>query len=53
MQRMTLPGAAVAAFCMAMAKVPPPEMPVKMPSFWASLRDHSMASGPATGISSS
>ena len=37
----------------AAAKVAPPEMPVKMPSFWASALAHLMPSAPGMGISSS
>ena len=33
--------------------VAPAEIPAKIPSFWASLRDHSMPAGPGIGISSS
>src|SRR4029453_498117 len=47
MARITDPGAAFSATCMATAKVEPPEMPVKMPSFCASARAHFTPSGPA------
>jgi hypothetical protein len=47
------PFGAFSAIPIEMAKVDPPDTPVKMPSFWASLRDQAMPSGPATGMSSS
>jgi hypothetical protein len=50
---MTAPESARPAIWIATAKVAPPEMPVKMPSFRASFFDQSMATGPGTGISSS
>jgi hypothetical protein len=51
MQKITEPGAAFSATCIAAAKVAPPEMPVKMPSLLASFRDQSIATGPAIAIS--
>jgi hypothetical protein len=46
MARMTDPGAAFSAIYIATAKVVPPEIPVKTPSFAANLRDHSIPTGP-------
>ena len=40
---------AFSATCMVAANVAPPEMPVKIPSLAASLRDHSMPAGPGMG----
>jgi hypothetical protein len=53
MHKIVVPLGAFSAIPMAMAKVDPPDTPVKIPSFWASLRDQAMPSAPATGTSSS
>ena len=48
-----VPGSAVSASFMAIAKVDPPDTPVKIPSFAASFFAQAIPSGPGTGIRSS
>ena len=53
MQRIVVPGLAVFATCIATAKEEPPDIPVNIPSDWASFFDHSIPFSPETGIKSS
>src|SRR6185437_9549571 len=53
MHRIVEPTGARSAIRRATAKVDPPDIPVKMPSFWASCLVQTMPSAPATGTTSS
>src|SRR6266540_799062 len=51
MHRITEPGSAFSAICMATAKVEQPEIPVKMPSFWGIVGLAASSCGAGSAIS--